>query len=62
MKRNDWPWFEMDRYDVLALTGVGLIGAGLWLVSPALSLTVVGAVVLAIAVGGSWRASGRRKP
>ena len=43
----------MDRWDVLALLGIVLLGAGLWLIAPWLGLTVVGAALLAIGLGGS---------
>lgn len=47
----------MDAYDALALLGLGVLGTGLWLFSPALSLTVVGSLLLAAGVLGSmWRA------
>ncbi|WP_432193800.1 hypothetical protein [Streptomyces sp. bgisy027] len=38
----------MDRWDVLALLGIVLLGAGLWLVAPWLGLTVVGGALLAV--------------
>lgn len=51
----------IDVYDVMAIIGLGMLGTGLWLVSPALSLSVVGVIVLAIGIFGSmWRAQARR--
>jgi len=38
---------SIDLFDVLALIGIVLLGVGLWLVAPALSLTVVGALLVA---------------
>ncbi|MFJ2002170.1 hypothetical protein [Streptomyces chartreusis] len=43
----------MDRWDVLALIGIVLLGAGLWLLAPWLGLTVAGAVTLAVGLFGS---------
>ncbi|WP_282703237.1 hypothetical protein [Streptomyces sp. CC219B] len=43
----------MDRWDVLALLGIVLLGAGLWLITPWLALTTVGATLLAVGLGGS---------
>lgn len=38
----------MDRWDVLALLGIVLLGAGLWLITPWLALTVAGGALLVI--------------
>lgn len=43
----------MDRWDVLALLGVVLLGAGLALLTPWLGIAVAGAVLLALAVAGA---------
>lgn len=43
----------VDRWDVLALLGVGLLGVGLGLLAPWLGLTVAGGVLLAVGLGGS---------
>lgn len=43
----------MDRWDALALLGVVLLGAGLFLVAPWLGVTVTGAVLLAVGLGGA---------
>jgi len=43
----------IDLYDIMAAIGLLLIGVGLWLVSPAASLTVVGAILMALAVLGA---------
>ena len=45
----------IDLYDIMAAIGLLLIGVGLWLVSPAASLTVVGAILMALAVLGASR-------
>lgn len=37
-------------YDVMALVGLGLLGAGLGMINPAVALAVVGGVVLALGV------------
>jgi len=47
----------MDAYDIMAIVGLGTLGAGLWMISPPLSLSVVGTIVLLGGVLGSmWRA------
>ncbi|MFM9634371.1 hypothetical protein ACKI10_43320 [Streptomyces galilaeus] len=43
----------MDRWDVLGLLGVVLLGVGLCLLAPWLGLSVAGLVLLAIAAAGS---------
>ncbi|GEC02964.1 hypothetical protein SSP24_06190 [Streptomyces spinoverrucosus] len=43
----------MDRWDVLALLGIVLLGTGLWLIAPWLGLTVGGAVLLGVGLCGS---------
>ena len=43
----------IDFYDVIGLIGLGMLGFGLWLVAPALSLSVVGALLLAGGLLGS---------
>ncbi|OII60103.1 hypothetical protein BJP40_00645 [Streptomyces sp. CC53] len=43
----------MDRWDVLALLGIALLGAGMGLLAPWLGLTVVGAALLGIGLAGS---------
>lgn len=45
----------MDAYDFLMLLGLACIGVGLWLVAPALSLTVIGVLLLVLAVAGAAR-------
>lgn len=49
----------MDLFDVLAFVGIILLGIGLWLVAPALSLSVVGALLV---VAGWIGARGPRPP
>ncbi|QQM45000.1 hypothetical protein [Streptomyces liliifuscus] len=43
----------MDRWDVLALLGIGLLGAGLWLIAPWLALTAIGGLLLVIGLAFS---------
>ncbi|MGW3417048.1 hypothetical protein [Streptomyces phaeochromogenes] len=43
----------MDRWDVLALLGIVLLGVGLWLLAPWLGFAVAGACLLALGVIGS---------
>ncbi|MFM9563259.1 MULTISPECIES: hypothetical protein [Streptomyces] len=43
----------MDRWDVLALLGIVLLGSGLWLLAPWLGLTAAGGVLLVVGLGGS---------
>jgi hypothetical protein len=44
---------RLDIFDVLAFIGILLLATGLWLVSPALSLTVVGILLLGIGLAGA---------
>ena len=46
----------IDFYDVIGVLGLAMLGIGLWLVAPALSLSVVGALLLA---GGLLASRGR---
>lgn len=48
-------WANRNAFDLIALVSVGLITAGLWLVSPALSLVVLGIIGLALSVLGATR-------
>jgi len=43
----------IDRYDALALLGLGLLGAGLGVRSPELAAIVLGSVLLVLAVAGA---------
>lgn len=43
----------LDRWDVLALLGVVLLGAGLALLAPWLGVAVAGLVLLGIGIGGA---------
>jgi hypothetical protein len=43
----------VDRWDALALLGIALLGAGLWLLAPWLGLAVTGAALLAVGLAGS---------
>ena len=40
----------IDLYDVMAIAGLSLLGIGLWMVNPALSLSVVGGILLSLGV------------
>ena len=42
----------MEYQDVVVLTGLALLGVGLWMFNPWVSLTVVGAIVVFL---GIWR-------
>lgn len=42
--------------DLLALTGTGLLGYGLWMFSPSLSLCVLGVLLLAAGIFGQINA------
>jgi hypothetical protein len=44
---------KIDLFDVLAFAGILLLGIGLWLVAPALSLSVVGALLLLVGFLGA---------
>ena len=37
---------NIDLYDIAVVTGIGLVGAGLWLVNPALVLVAAGIGVI----------------
>ncbi|MFB3787029.1 MAG: hypothetical protein ACE15F_11750 [bacterium] len=41
--------------DVLFLTGLGLVAAGAWMLSPAASCIFFGAAAVAAAMGMTWR-------
>jgi hypothetical protein len=43
----------VDRWDVMALLGIVLLGCGLWLIAPWLALTVGGGLLLVVGLGGS---------
>ncbi|MFO7537601.1 MAG: hypothetical protein R6X32_06025 [Chloroflexota bacterium] len=47
----------MDRYDVMALVGLVLVGVGLWLVSIPLALVAVGGLLMVGAMLGARRKS-----
>ncbi|MEU6952081.1 hypothetical protein [Streptomyces sp. NPDC045714] len=47
----------MDRWDVLVLVGVSLVGLGLFLLAPWLGITVCGVVLLAVGVAGAHSAN-----
>lgn len=51
----------MDIFDVFAAIGVLLLGAGLWMVTPALSLSVVGSILLCLGVVGAARQRPRNR-
>ena len=41
---------KIDPKDVMAFAGIGVMGAGLWMRQPWISLTVVGGIILFIAI------------
>ena len=41
---------KIDPKDVMAFAGIGVMGAGLWMRQPWVSLTVVGGIILFIAI------------
>ncbi len=47
----------MDRYDFIALVGVGGIGYGVWRYDPAAACIVVGAILLLVGAGAAIWAS-----
>ncbi|MGW0545375.1 hypothetical protein ACWD0D_34530 [Streptomyces griseoincarnatus] len=48
---------SVDRWDVLVLLGVTLVGLGLFLLAPWLGITVTGTVLLAVGVAGAHSAN-----
>lgn len=44
---------RMDRWDVLALLGIVLLGLGLGLLAPWLGVAAAGLVLLAVGIGGA---------
>ncbi|MEU3268941.1 hypothetical protein [Streptomyces bacillaris] len=48
---------DVDRWDVLVLLGVALVGLGLFLLAPWLGITVCGLVLLAVGVAGAHSAN-----
>lgn len=46
----------IDRYDLLAMMGLGMIGYGLSQVSVPAALCTVGGCLLLVAVLGAWKA------
>lgn len=43
----------VDRYDVIAVAGLLMLGIGLWLLLPAAALIVIGAILLGFSVLGA---------
>ncbi len=48
----------MDRWDVMALVGLGMVGVGLWFVYWPLALIVPGVVLLAVGIFGARNGTG----
>lgn len=44
---------QIPIHDLLALAGLAMLGAGLWLVGPALALSVCGALLFALGLACS---------
>ena len=42
-----------DISDLLFLGGLALVGAGLWMISPAVALIVIGGVLMAVGLAGA---------
>jgi hypothetical protein len=47
-----------DRWDVMAITGVLLVAAGLWMIYPPVAIIVTGILLLAVSWIGAQRSSG----
>ena len=45
----------VDGHDVLVVVGLGMVGAGLWMISVPLALCVVGVMLLGAGLLGAWR-------
>jgi hypothetical protein len=45
---------RVDATDLLAVVGLGTLGAGLWMIWPALALIVVGSLLLVMGIVGAW--------
>lgn len=48
-----------DGYDLLAVIGLGVLGAGLVMVSVPLALVVTGSFLMVVGLLGAWRKGGR---
>jgi hypothetical protein len=49
----------VDRYDAATIIGWGMLGGGLWMMSPAIALVVCGGLLLLAGVAGAWLYAGR---
>lgn len=45
----------IDGNDVLVFTGLSMLGAGLWMVSPELMLCVLGVLLAGAGLLGAWK-------
>lgn len=39
---------DIDIYDGMAIAGLGLLGTGLWMISPEIALSVMGGILLVL--------------
>jgi hypothetical protein len=49
-----------DIADVAIMSGMALLAAGLWMLLPAMSLIVIGALLLGYGTRGSWPTNGTK--
>lgn len=46
---------KIDASDVLTIVGLGMVSIGLWLVSPALALVIIGVLLLCLGIAAGAR-------
>ncbi|MCC6426271.1 MAG: hypothetical protein IT435_05570 [Phycisphaerales bacterium] len=52
---------HLDGFDVVTLLGLAMLGVGVWMLSPAWSLIVIGSLLTAWGLRASAAAASRRK-